>query len=112
MALPALGPAATAFAGASSFMYLDALWRMGEDYKLARGIVKARVALALNNRRDRNSIYYVFDDAHRKRGDADCYVCDGVTYSWNQVALGELALVHTLVYSWDSLWRHRQLPPS
>ncbi|BGP09813.1 hypothetical protein JCM10049v2_005687 [Rhodotorula toruloides] len=94
MALPALGPAATALAGASSFMYLDALWRMGEDYKLARGIVKARVALALNNRRDRNSIYYVFDDAHRKRGDADCYVCDGVTYSWNQVALEVNRLAH------------------
>lgn len=85
----ALHAAATALAAASGAAYFDALWRVGEDLRLARGIARSRIALALGDRRDTNSLYYVFEDAVRRRGKNDCYVCEGVTWSWNDVADGE-----------------------
>ncbi|GAA5822938.1 hypothetical protein JCM3770_002180 [Rhodotorula araucariae] len=89
--------AATAFAGASALAYLDARYRIGDDLRLARGIVKARIALRLNDRRDRNSIYYVFEDAAQKQRDHDCYVCEGTTLSWAEVQTAVNRLAHWLL---------------
>ncbi|GAA5999278.1 long-chain fatty acid transporter FAT1 [Rhodotorula paludigena] len=90
----ALHAAATALAAASGAAYFDALWRVGEDLRLARGIARSRIALALGDRRDTNSLYYIFEDAVRRRGKNDCYVCEGVTWSWNDVADASNRLAH------------------
>jgi hypothetical protein len=66
--------------------YLNA--RLGNDLSMASGLINSRIGLASANRKDENSIYYYFDRAHKQRGDADCYVCDGYTMSFNQVAKG------------------------
>lgn len=85
--------ATTALVGAHALAYLDARYRITEDLRAARGIVKARLALNRNNRNDRNSIYYVFESAADKERDRDCYVCEGVTLSWRQVQLCAAFLV-------------------
>jgi len=59
---------------------------------MASGLINARIGLAGENRRDQNSLYYYFDRAHQKRGDADCYVCEDQTLSFNQVAIGQFFL--------------------
>lgn len=80
--------AATALVAAHAVAYLDAKYRLADDLRLARGIVKARIGLKVNDRKDRNSIYYVFEDAALNRTDADCYVCEGTTLSWTETQLG------------------------
>jgi len=80
--------AATALVAAHAVAYLDAKYRLADDLRLARGIVKARIGLKVNDRKDRNSIYYVFEEAALNRTDADCYVCEGTTLSWTQTQLG------------------------
>ncbi|BGP41961.1 hypothetical protein JCM10449v2_005958 [Rhodotorula kratochvilovae] len=89
--------AATALAGASALAYLDARYRIADDLRLARGIVKARIALRVNDRRDKNSIYYVFEEAAQKQGDRDCYVCEGTTLSWAEVQTSVNRLAHWLL---------------
>ncbi|TNY18949.1 putative bifunctional fatty acid transporter/acyl-CoA synthetase FAT1 [Rhodotorula diobovata] len=89
--------ATTALVGAHALAYLDARYRITEDLRAARGIVKARLALNRNNRNDRNSIYYVFESAADKERDRDCYVCEGVTLSWRQVQLSVNRLAHWLL---------------
>ncbi|GAA5915705.1 long-chain fatty acid transporter FAT1 [Sporobolomyces salmoneus] len=75
--------------------YLNA--KLGNDLRMASGLINARIGLASANRRDENSIYYYFDRAQKQRGDADCYVCDGVTLSFNQVAKEVNRLAHWLL---------------
>ncbi|GAA5903126.1 hypothetical protein JCM8208_000458 [Rhodotorula glutinis] len=89
--------AATALVAAHAVAYLDAKYRLADDLRLARGIVKARIALKVNDRKDRNSIYYVFEDAALNRTDADCYVCEGTTLSWTQTQLAVNRLAHWLL---------------
>ncbi|GAA6015954.1 hypothetical protein JCM11491_007124 [Sporobolomyces phaffii] len=75
--------------------YLNA--RLGNDLSMASGLINTRIGLASANRRDENSIYYYFDRAHKKRGDADCYVCEDQTLSFNQVAQQVNRLAHWLL---------------
>jgi hypothetical protein len=51
--------------------------------------ILSQCRLNSNNKNDRNSIYYVFDNSVKKRKDAECLVCEGVSLSWNRVSLGE-----------------------
>ncbi|GAA6004263.1 hypothetical protein JCM10207_002512 [Rhodosporidiobolus poonsookiae] len=85
---------AGAVAGAA---YLDARWKGHEDRKLIKAHAKTLVALARMNRNDRNSIYYSFDTARQTKQDDDCYVCDRLTLSYNQVALESNRVAHWLL---------------
>ncbi|GAA5836202.1 hypothetical protein JCM5353_001936 [Sporobolomyces roseus] len=82
-------------AGLAGAAYLNA--RLGNDLAMASGLINARIGLAGENRRDQNSLYYYFDRAHQKRGDADCYVCEDQTLSFNQVAIEVNRLAHWLL---------------
>ncbi|GAA5864950.1 hypothetical protein JCM8547_004245 [Rhodosporidiobolus lusitaniae] len=88
---------AAAAAGLSLAAYLDARLRLADDLTLVKAVAGARLAMASNNRNDRNSLYYVFEKARDKREDEDCYVCDGVGLSWNQVAEESNRLAHYLL---------------
>ena len=83
-------------AGLAGAAYLNA--RLGNDLAMASGLINARIGLAGENRRDQNSLYYYFDRAHKKKGDADCYVCEDQTLSFNQVAIGSFPSVSSLCF--------------
>ncbi|GAA6064281.1 hypothetical protein JCM10212_000947 [Sporobolomyces blumeae] len=90
-----LSPAVAVAGGLAAAAYVNA--RLGNDLRMASGLVNARIGLARENRRDENSLYYYFDRAVQARGDADCYVCDGHTLSFNQVNLEVNRLAHWLL---------------
>lgn len=85
----------TAALVAGGLAYLDA--RLGNDLKMASGLVNARIGLATANRKDENSIYYYFDRASKQRPDQDCYVCQDQTLTFNQVAKEVNRLAHWLL---------------
>ncbi|GAA5973711.1 hypothetical protein JCM21900_004997 [Sporobolomyces salmonicolor] len=70
--------------------------RLGNDLVLASGLVNARIGLAVANARDKNSIYYYFDAAQHRQRERDCYVFEGQTLSWSQVAIEVNRLAHWL----------------
>lgn len=43
-------------------------------------------SLKKNDKQDRNSIYYYFENSLLTRKDAECLVCENVTLSWIQVS--------------------------
>ncbi|GAA5907150.1 hypothetical protein JCM6882_008376, partial [Rhodosporidiobolus microsporus] len=81
----------------STAAYLDAKLDLAQDVRIARGVVAARVALARSQRSDRNSVWYLFEGARDKRGDDECYVCEGTRVSWNEVYDQSNRLAHWLL---------------
>ena len=63
--------------------------------------------------RDKNSLWYMFEEAARDGKGADCLVCEGLTLSWDQVYRREYRSVcasstRSLTRSSGSLTRRRQ----
>ncbi|GAA5940572.1 long-chain fatty acid transporter FAT1 [Sporobolomyces koalae] len=90
-----LPPAAVVAGALAAGAYLNA--KLGNDLAMANGLINARIGLGTANRRDENSIYYYFDRAVKQQGDADCYVCEDQTLSFNQVAVEVNQLAHWLL---------------
>ncbi|GAA5977527.1 hypothetical protein JCM10908_005002 [Rhodotorula pacifica] len=76
---------ATAVGAAHLLGYLDARLRLVDDLRVVAGAAKAKIKLDKCNKSDRNSLFYLFEDAAREMKGADCLVCEGVTLSWDEV---------------------------
>ncbi|POY70016.1 hypothetical protein BMF94_6980 [Rhodotorula taiwanensis] len=77
--------AATALGAASVLGYLDARLRLSSDLRVVFGATKAKVKLDRAQKQDKNSLWYLFEDAAKQRKGADCLVCEGRTLSWDEV---------------------------
>ncbi|GAA6031356.1 hypothetical protein JCM8097_005619 [Rhodosporidiobolus ruineniae] len=89
---------AAAAAGCTTIAaYLDAKLDLSYDWKLIRGVIGTRLQLARGQKQDKNSLWYTFEATAKKRGAADCYVCDGVALSWNEVYDQATQLAHWLL---------------
>ncbi|GAA5980572.1 hypothetical protein JCM5350_004351 [Sporobolomyces pararoseus] len=80
---------------AGGIAYVNA--RLGNDLKMASGLINARIGLASANRRDENSIYYYFDRAVKARKDQDCYVCQDQVLSFEKVSIEVNKMAHWLL---------------
>ncbi|TKA56719.1 hypothetical protein B0A53_01914 [Rhodotorula sp. CCFEE 5036] len=65
--------------------YLDARWRLADDLRVVAGAAKVKVKLDKCNKQDKNSLWYMFEEAALESKGADCLVCEGLTLSWDQV---------------------------
>lgn len=90
-------PIAPLAAAAVAVSYLDAKHFIAQDLKKAAGLIDVKISLAMNNRRDKNSIWYTFENQAIKRAAAECYVCEGQSLSWEQVNIGSRRIAHYLV---------------
>ncbi|KDE05315.1 hypothetical protein MVLG_04346 [Microbotryum lychnidis-dioicae p1A1 Lamole] len=70
--------------GIAAAAYLDAKHFIAADLVKARALIDVTVSLKRNNARDRNSIYYIFNDNVAKLKDQECYVCENVRLTWGQ----------------------------
>ncbi|GAA5822582.1 hypothetical protein JCM11251_006385 [Rhodosporidiobolus azoricus] len=89
-----LTAAAAALGFTSALAYLDAKLDLTNDIRIAKGVVNARVSLAKSQKLDRNSVWYLFEQAVKARGDDECYVCEGKSWSWNEVYRQSNHLAH------------------
>lgn len=68
--------------------YLDAKHFIVDDLRRIRSLITVKRVLDANNKRDRNSVWYIFEQQVTALGNAECYQFEGASMSWNEVNTG------------------------
>ncbi|KAM0748143.1 putative bifunctional fatty acid transporter/acyl-CoA synthetase FAT1 [Meredithblackwellia eburnea MCA 4105] len=92
-----VAPAAIAASSIVASAYLDAKLFIGEDLARGLSLAKTKWTLSRNDKNDRNSLHYVFEDMAIKRANNQCYVCDDMALTWRDVQLQSRQVAHFLL---------------
>jgi hypothetical protein len=72
--------------------YLDGKHFIADDLRRIKTLVTVKMLLNSNDSKDRNSVWYVFEQQVKNRSNAECYRFEGASMSWTQVDVGESSL--------------------
>lgn len=83
--------------GALGALYLDGRFSIGQDRHKGGALLKTQLAVAWAKFRDRNSLFYAFEDQCRKRPNEVAYQCEGQKLTWAEAEIAARQIAHYLL---------------